>query len=446
MSILQPSRPPFTSLLRGRRRILAAVVGVAVLAVGGWYIFARPNSGSAYLTQPVQTGDVEETVTALGTLQPLQYVDVGTQVSGQLRAIHVTYGEQVEEGQLLAEIDPTIYESRKGATEAQLLNYRAQLAQRQAERDLAQQQYEREKELLEANATSQDSFDSATSKLKVTSAQIDALQAQIKQTEATLRGDTANLSYTKIYAPMAGTVVDIPARQGQTLNANQTAPLILRIADLDTMTVYAQVSEADVPKLKVGMRAYFTTLGVTDKRRYGTLRQIIPTPEVVNNVVLYNCLFDVKNPDKDLLTQMSAQVYFLVAEAHDVPLVSVSALRQAPRTAPEGAARPAATQEAASGEENGTPAGAPNGPRRRPRPPNGANGMQGVPPDGTPYLVTVLEDGEPVERLIKVGVMNRLVAEVKSGLKQGDDVVLTMPTSGGSEERRPNFPMGMRIR
>lgn len=449
MPAIKGSSPKFTSLVRSRRGILAGAVATVVLAGGvGWYVFGRNNPQDSFITQEVVIGDVEDTVTAMGTLQPLQFVDVGTQVSGQLRKIHVTYGEEVEQGQLLAEIDPTIYESRKGATEAQLQNYQAQLAQRQAERVLAQQQFERQKELLAANATSQDAFDSAESRLKVAGAQITALQAQIRQSESTLKGDTANLSYTKIFAPMAGSVVNVIAKQGQTLNANQTAPLILRVADLDTMTVYAQVSEADVPKLKIGMRAYFTTLGVSEKRRYGTLRQIVPTPEVVNNVVLYNCLFDVENPEKDLLPQMSAQVYFIVAEARDVPIVSVSALRPASR--PQRGATPSAETAAAGAPEgNGPP---PDGQRRRMR--RGPGGPQGGPPgavgEGLHFTVTVLENGERVERPVVVGAMNRLVAEIKSGLKPGDVVVMTAPADGAArpQQQRPGFPFGggMRFR
>ncbi|MGE4062136.1 MAG: efflux RND transporter periplasmic adaptor subunit [Rhodospirillaceae bacterium] len=442
------SRPKFAFLARSRRRVIAAAVA-AVAVIGGatWFFVGQENAEGAFITQEVMVGDVEDTVTAMGTLQPLQFVDVGTQVSGQLRKIHVTYGQEVKQGDLLAELDPTLLESRKTATEAQLQNYQAQLTQRQAERTLAQQQFERQKELLAANATSQDAFDAAESRMKVATAQIAALQAQIRQSEATLKGDTANLSYTRIFAPMDGTVVNLIAKQGQTLNANQTAPLILRIADLDTMTVYAQVSEADVPKLKVGMRAYFTTLGTSSKRRYGTLRQIVPTPEVVNNVVLYNCLFDVENPEKDLLPQMSAQVYFIVAEAHDVPIVSVSALRPASRpqgppsadASGNGAAPPA--PGAAPDANGGPPAGQQ---RRRMRGPGGRDGPAGNPSEGLHFTVTVLEDGERVQKPVVVGAMNRLVAEIKSGVKPGDVVVMEAPEGGRQQEpQRPGgFPFG----
>lgn len=376
------------------RGVFKFALALLLTAAGGstwWYWTARAKTAPDYVTQPVVVGDIEATVSALGSLQPLQYVDVGTQVSGQLQKIYVDYGDKVTAGKLLAEIDPTVYESKVNADEAQLLNLKAQIAEKEAQKILADAQFKRQKALLAAHATSQDAYDSANATLKVTAAQIDALKAQVEQTNSTLKGDRANLGYTKIYAPMSGTVVNVIAKQGQTLNANQTAPLILRIADLDTMTVWTQVSEADEPKLKLGMSAYFTTLGQPTKRRYGKLRQILPTPEVVNNVVLYDSLFDVTNPEHDLLPQMSAEVFFVIAEAKGVPLVPVAALR------------PIASQ---GGK--------------------------------TRYRVNVLQDGLPVSRSVEVGVTNRLSAEIRSGLKPGDEVVLDqMGSAKGNNRQAP---------
>ena len=437
-----PNKSAFNIVGSSRPRwLMGTLAAVAVLIIGAvaWTFLGRTDPATQALAQPVVIGDVEDAVTALGTLQPLQFVDVGTQVSGQLRVIHVDYSAQVKKGDLLAEIDPTIYQARVNADQAQLMNLRAQLAQRQAQRSLAALQFKRQQELLKENATSQDAYDSADANLKVNIAQIAALEAQIKQTESTLSGDMANLGYTKIYAPMDGTVVNLIAKQGQTLNANQTAPIVLRIADLDTMTVWAQVSEADVPKLKVGMDAYFTTLGTSDRRRYGKLRKIIPTPDVVNNVVLYNCLFDVENPDGDLLTQMSAQVYFVVAATRRVPVVPVTALhpvRGGARTM--GATTPAATPP----DDNQTAALAPGpggGDRQRGRRMR-EDGPSTVVP--TRYTVNVIKNGDVESREVEIGVMNRMSAEVKSGLQPGEEVVLDgglQQTQGGrpNQQQRP---------
>jgi membrane fusion protein, macrolide-specific efflux system len=304
------------------------VIGLGTGAYGAWLAWAAPaQRGVALPTALVQRADLEDTVAATGTLQPRDYVDVGTQVSGQLRKLHVEVGDTVEEGDLLAEIDPAVYRAKVEASEAQLRNLQAQLVQRQAQLKLAEQRAERQARLEREQATTAEAVQTAQAELQSARAQIQALQAQIQQTRSTLEGDRAALGYTRIHAPMAGTVVSENARQGQTLNANQSAPIVLRIADLSTMTVHTQVSEADVSRLRIGMPVYFTTLGSQGKRWHGTLRQINPTPEVQNNVVLYHALFDVPNPDGALMTQMTTQVFFVAAQAKDAVVVPVNALR-----------------------------------------------------------------------------------------------------------------------
>ena len=410
--------PPQISLRRG----LWAAAGIAVILAAIVLVW-RPWAGTAASNANQRTaiaakGDIEDLVSALGTLQPLQYVDVGTQVSGQLQKILVDFGAEVKQGDLLAQIDPTVYQARVAANEAQLMSLKAQVAEKQAQRTLAEQQLRRQKQLMSGRATSQDALESAEANLQVVDAQIAGLRAQIQQVESNLKADQANLSYTKIFAPMAGTVVDIIARQGQTLNANQQAPIILRIADLSTMTVVTQVSEADVAKLKLGVSAYFSTLGQPDRRRTGKLRQILPTPQVVNNVVLYSALFDVSNPERDLLPQMSAQVFFIIAEAHNVVTVPVAALRAVvARTRPGG-------QQAAS------PATAP------------------ATPPQTRYTVRVLKDGRTEDRPVQVGVTNRVMVEITAGLEAGETVVLNpvVERSGGTGGgARPGIGGGPRL-
>jgi len=189
-------------------------------------------------------------------------------------------------------------------------------------------------------------------------------------------------------------VVSQTAKQGQTLNANQQAPIVMRIADLSTMTVQAQVSEADVPKLHVGMDVYFTTLGGDNRRYYGKLRQIPPTPTVVNNVVLYDALFDVANPNQALMTQMTAQVFFVVSSSKDAVLVPLAALR------------PVASEAGSRGSR-----GAGVDPRTQFA-------------KGDARLSVVGADGKAVDRVVKIGVMNRISAQIVSGLEPGEKVVI----------------------
>lgn len=362
---------------------LFAVPIMAAAAYFGWQQWgARADTNLPVVTQAVVTGDIEDTVSAVGALQPLDYVDVGTNVSGQLKTLTVQVGDSVKEGQLLAEIDPATYEAKVAGDHAQIGNYQAQIGERTAARKLAEAQMRRQKQLLDARATSQDAYDTAAASYEQTGAQIKALESQIKQTQATLAADQFNLDKTKISAPIEGVVISLTAKRGQTLNSNQSAATILRIADLDPMTVWTQVSEADVSKLKVGMPAYFTTLGQTSRRWTGKLRQILPTPETVNNVILYNALFDVENGDGALLPQMSAQVFFVLAQAKGVTLAPLSALRRVPGRGPER------------------------------------------------YTARVMENGAPVVREVEIGVVNRLQAEIKSGLKPGDEVILDAPAGG----------------
>lgn len=322
----------FLSIFRQRalHRYTLLVLLIVLLAAAGYWgwnkFYAKKDPREIYQVAEVQRGDIQDLVTATGTVQPLEYVDVGAQVSGQLKKLHIEVGSVVKEGDLLAEIDPTVFRATVDARRAGLRNQQATMKERESALVLANLQYTRQKNLMAADATTAETLQTAEANLRAAKAQIDALQAQIEQTQSTLRADEANLNYAKIYAPMAGTVVSLTARQGQTLNANQNAPTILRIADLSTMTVQTQVSEAEVGKLSKGMEVYFTTLGSQGRRWYGALRKIEPTPTVTNNVVLYNALFDVPNKNQALMPSMTTQVFFIAATAKDVLLVPTAAV------------------------------------------------------------------------------------------------------------------------
>lgn len=276
----------------------------------------------------VETGSLEDVVTAQGKLEPKQYVDMGAQISGQLKKIHVRIGQTVKAGDLLAEIDSRVYESRVRANRARLKTLQAQRAQQEAQGVLAKQMHERNRTLIKSKAISIETLQISEATLSAAVAQLAAIDAQIEEAQSTLDGDLANLSYTRIFAPIAGTVVSQLAREGQTLNANQMAPIILQIANLDVMTVRAQVAEADVMRLNTGTPVYFTTLGSQSRRWQADVRQILPSPEIITDVVLYNALVDVDNTDRQLMTGMSTQMFFVLAKAEAVPVVAVTALGQ----------------------------------------------------------------------------------------------------------------------
>lgn len=373
-------------LRRPRRRLWPALaLAAAVAAAGSWYVMAdeasQSSTGPKSTPVAVTRGDIEEIITAQGKLEPKQYVDVGSQVSGQLQKVHVEIGDEVKSSDLIAEIDPRIYQARVAADQSKIKTLEAQSRQQQAQVEQARNTLRRNEDLKKSSAISEQVYEDATTAVKIAEAQLLSVEAQIEEAQSALSGDQVNLTYTSIYAPIAGTVVLQDIREGQTLNASQSAPRIVQLADLDTMTVRAQVAEADIMRLKAGMEAYFKTLGSGDRRWTGTIRQVLPSPEVVNDVVLYNVLIDVANKDRQLMTGMSTQIFFVLGNAHDVPLVPTAALiRRAPG------------KDTAAGEA---------------------------------YQVRVREGGQaPVEKVVLVGLMDRTQAEVRSGLEVGDEVLV----------------------
>ena len=328
-----------------RRALFAALCLIPVIAVAAWQVL--PPGRDAVATVQVSRGDIENSVTALGTLQPRRYVDVGAQASGQIQKIHVEAGDTVKEGQLLVEIDPSTQKAKLDAGRFSIENLKAQLQEQRAQHDLAQQKYQRQQKLAAGGATREEDVQTARAEVRATQARIDMFQAQIRQAQASLRSDEAELGYTRIYAPMSGTVVAVGAREGQTLNAQQQTPLILRIARLSPMTVWAEVSEADIGHVKPGMTAYFTTLSGGTRRWSSTVRQILPVPprpleqnqggsptsgrSGSERVVLYTVLLDVDNADNSLMTDMTAQVFFVAEQAQDTLTVPTATLQPGSR-------------------------------------------------------------------------------------------------------------------
>jgi macrolide-specific efflux system membrane fusion protein len=398
---LMPS--PAQPVRRKRRWRLGLAVPVLIAVLGaGYYAWSQYGAQpeTAMITQAVTRGDIEDSVTAVGTLDAIKSVDAGAQVSGQLKSLHVEIGDKVAANQLVAEIDPASIENRIEIDQAELANLEAQLVSTKAQLVLKEANIERQRSLVATKSVSQSTLDQAIADHTAAQADVQAIEAQIRKQKATLVGDKVDLGYTKIYAPMAGTIVANPAKEGQTLNANQTTPTIVTIADLSTMTVKAQVSEADVGKLKIGMDAYFTLLGQPGKRFTGKLRQIQPMPDTENNVVLYYALFDVANPTGELMMSMSAQVFFVEAAAKDVLVVPSAAIRTA------------------RGDGGGKPR----------------------------TEVTVLTPSGATEtRPVEVGIRNRVSAEIVNGLKEGESVVVDTDSGSSGSSQRSTRTRGMRM-
>lgn len=394
--------PKATPFYTSRRAAILGGAAVLALIVAG-ALWATRGPATIVETTAVKRGSIEASVTAIGTLQPQTYVDVGAQVSGQITRLHVQPGTMVEKGQLLAEIDPSVQQATVDAGRAALAGLRAQLADQQAQHRLAGQQHVRQTQMAKFDSTPLAELETAEATLASAAARIDHLKAQIDQTQASLKADEARLGYTRIYAPMAGSVVGLDAKEGQTLNATYQTPNILRIADLSAMTVWTEVSEADVRRVRANMPVYFTTLGGDQRRWSGKVRQVLPAPPVpggtsagtalapsTSKVILYTVLFDVDNADGELMPQMTAQVVFVTAAANNVLAVPLPALK-------------ASTVDGAK------------------------------PGEFTARVMTA--DGQVAERAVTVGVRNRLSAEVLQGLKEGELLVTGEQPAGNGPGR-----------
>ncbi len=379
------------------RRWIPVIVLLALAGAGAtlWKRDKPSPLPKGYALVAAKRQDVTETVTAQGKLEPKSYVDVGAQVSGQLSRLHVAIGDVVTKGELIAEIDPRIYASRVASDQARIASLTAQLGQQQAVLQNSRLIVARNRGLIAEQAVSREQLEQSEADLQVAQAAVKSFGAQIEEARSTLSGDQTNLGYTKIYAPIAGTVASQTSREGQTLNANQLAPVIVQIADLDTMTVRAQVAEADVMRISAGTAAEFTTLGALERRWKATVRQVLPTPEVLNDVVLYNVLVDVDNRDRQLMNGMSTQVFFVLGEAKNALAVPTSALGQ----------------------------------RRPQQDQNGARA----------YELRVRDGEKLTPRVVQVGLLSRQLAEVRSGLSEGDQVAIPQTAQARAAPQRSFF-------
>ncbi|AOK56861.1 hemolysin secretion protein D [Burkholderia stagnalis] len=377
---------------RRRWRIALASLAAVALVAGLALHFLAPDKHPEYLSAPVTRGDLENTVLATGALQAFRQVDVGAQVSGQLKTLKVKLGDKVTKGQWLAEIDPVI--SRNALRQARTSEESLLAQQRATAAQLKQTElaFRRQQAMLPDDATSREAFESARAALDVQRATLASLDAQIRAARIQIETAEANLGYTRIVAPIDGQVVAIVTQEGQTVIAQQQAPVILKLADLDTMTVKAQVSEADVIRVHPEQNAYFTILGDPDKRHYGKLRAIEPAPQNFlesqstlggmssggaksNAAVFYNALFEVPNPGHRLRISMTAQVNILLGSARNALSIPAAAL--------------------------------------------GAKDKDGR------YAVRVLRaDGTLDTRAVRTGINTNVKVEVLAGLKEGERVVI----------------------
>lgn len=357
-------------------------------ASSGIYFFYLGKKPPAYLTVPLSHGDLEYSVLASGSLQPIHMVEVGAQVSGQLKSLKVKLGQRVSQGQLLAEIDPELAINDLKIAQSDLESLRAQRRGIIAKLEFARNESQRQDALVAAGASSIKQQQQAHANRAGLEADLSGTEAAITKANYAIRQQQTRLAYTRISAPMAGDVLKIDTKEGQTVISAQQAPKILTLGDLTRMEVWAQVSEADVMHIKPGQRAYFTLLGQPDKRHYGFVREIFPTPEKINEAKFYNVLFTVDNPEGALHMGMTVQVGIILAETHNSLLIPSTALQHQDK-------------------------------------------------DGR-YRIRVLSpQSTPLERKVHIGLQGRTQAQVLDGLKSGDRIIV-----GSPEESMPSPSQG----
>ncbi|KAF0858140.1 hemolysin secretion protein D [Mixta calida B021323] len=392
------------------RKGLLLLVLLIVAAVVVWALL-RPKQGpAAFLTATVEQRPLQQAVLADGTLSASKLVSVGAQASGQIKRLLVELGDQVKQGQLVAEIDSMTQQNALQNAQAALKNIEAQRAVKEAQLSNYRAAFARQKAMLTKNLTPKADYDDALTTLSATEAEIRALDAQIVQAQIEVNTAQVNLGYTRIVSPIDGTVVSVPVEEGQTVNAVQSAPTLIKVANLDTMTVKAQISEADVINVQPGMKVWFTILGEPNRRYEATLRAIEPAPDSINQdstssltsssssasdkkAIYYYGLFDVPNPQHRLRISMSAEVHIVLGERPNALVIPATAIDTI---------------------------------------------------DGKTSVQVVDNQQRVTRREIKVGLNDNVEAEIISGLKVGEKVVLSQRATADATSGSPDHGPGPR--
>lgn len=390
-----------TLMLNISKKWLSIALALLIILLLIWHYAGSGTKPNTVVTAVVRQGDIENVIAATGKMDAVERVNVGAQVSGQVKKLYIKTGDNVRKGQLIAEIDDQPQRSDLRNAQAALSVAQADLATREATLVRQSAQFKRLQQMIKTNAVSRQDFDEAAEAWSIAQAELTAQKARVIQAQIEVDKKQLDLGYTRIMAPMDGTVVAIVTKQGQTVNAVQTAPTIAKLAQLGTMTIKVQISEADINNVQPGQKAWFTTFSNPDKRYNATLRSLELAPESVmkddalmgnsestpssttNAAVYYNALLDVPNPDNALRISMTAQVNLLRDAAKNTLLVPVQATKK------------------------------------------DANGKT--------YVEIPDAENKPVKRLITTGISDSVDIQVLSGLTTGEKVILATQTAGADK-------------
>ena len=373
-----------------------------ILGVGGYFVYDKffniKDEKVEFITKKAKKGSFSKKVDATGEIFATELIDVGAQVSGQIKKLYVKLGDQVKKGDMIASIDSSTQQNSIDNKEAQLAIYKAQLESAKVALNIAKTQFDRENALFSKNATSKQEFESAKNTYSANSAKIKELEAQIKQTNIELSTAKINLGYTKITAPRDGTVVSVQVEEGQTVNANQTTPTIVNIADLSHVKTKMQIAEGDITKIKVGTPVEYSILSEPTKKFQTTVSSIDPglttlsdgsygssssskssysSSSSSSSAVYYYAQSIVDNKDGILRIGMTTQNELLIANVEDAIIVPSIGIKK---------------------DENGT-------------------------------FVYVLKDGKPVKTAVKTGIKDNLDTQIISGINEGDEIITSQGSS-----------------
>ena len=370
------------------KKVFKWVAALVILAGLGWYGYQKmqPKNEATFITEEVKRGKIAQTVSATGEISATNLVDVGAQVSGQIKKMHVKIGDVVKEGDLIAEIDNVTQVNEVNTRKAQLQTYQAQLESAQVALKIAQRKYSRYKSLASADAVSKEEFEATEDSLATNRAKIKELQSSIRQTQIAINTAEKDLGYTRITAPSTGTVVSLVVEQGQTINSSQTSPTVVQIADLTSMTNKMQIAEGDATKVKAGQTVNFTILSEPDTPISAKLDSIDPglttmsqgsyskSTDTTSNAIYYYARATVPNPEGKQAIGMTTQNTVEIASADNVLMVPTVAIKTK---------------------------------------------------DGKKFVRVLEANNQAVDREIQTGLKDSMNTEVKSGLNEGEKVVMS---------------------
>ena len=389
-----------------KKKILVTLL-VLALAGGYWYWNSTKSAGEKihYLTETVKRGNIRKTVNATGEVDAVQLVTVGAQASGKIIELHAVIGQKVKKGDLLAQIDPVTQQNDLDIARARLSTYQAQLESRKVALKIAQTKYDRERKLKKTDSTSRAALEDAENALAAARASLKEMESQVLQQQIQVDTAETNLGYTKIVAPLDGTIVSVPVKEGQTVNANQTTPTIAQIADLSDMEIKIEVSEGDIPFIREGMRLRYTLLSDPDTTYKAKISSIDPGDTTLSDAtgsssglssssssaasaVYYYAKARVPNPDGILRLAMTTQNVIEIDFAKNVLLLPSLVIQ--------------------------------------------SDGRGG-------HTVNVLTEDNKVEvRKVETGINNNVMTEIRSGLKEGEKVVATQMSQSELADRLAN--------